>query len=117
MGRGTGGVSLIVLLLVFVLLLLIIALTCRTTYLTHGTDNSTKYKVSIQFLCVCVCGGGGGGGVRERERPGVWPYMLFTCVIFFHVSLLTYTSRIVKTIPGSSTLFLVLFFVFVQNKL
>ena len=58
-GFGNGGVSLIILLLVF-LLLLIIALTCRRKYLTHGTDNSTKYKVFIKFLRVCVC-------VWERE--------------------------------------------------
>ena len=52
----------IVFLFLLFLLLLIIAQTCRKD-LTHGTANSTKYKVSIQYLrvrvrvrvCVCVC--------------------------------------------------------------
>ena len=44
-----------------VLLLLIIAQTCRKD-LTHGTDNSTNYKVFIQFG-------------RERER-------IMTCVVY-----------------------------------
>ena len=50
----------IVFLFLLFLLLLIIAQTCRKD-LTHGAANSTKYKVSIQYLhvrvrvSVCVC--------------------------------------------------------------
>ena len=76
--RRNRCVSLILLLLVFLLLLLKISQIYTRKDLTHGTDNSTKYKVFIQFLHGDLwCGGVWGSSPRKfwalnSSFPAFW---------------------------------------------